>query len=663
MCGFAGILKSDESLDPSGRTLDDMVALLRHRGPDASGVYRDSFCSLAHQRLSIIDLSEAGRQPMSNEDGTVWIAFNGEIYNFRELRTRFGLDRNHCFRSRTDTEVLLHLYEERGIDCLRQLNGMYAFALWDTRTQTLYLARDPFGIKPLFYLRHQGGFYFGSEIKALLAVPGFVPRPSLEGLYHFLAFDYVPGSLTAFQDISELRPGHLLSLRPTHLEPKIERFYDLEYRVAQQMSEGEAVERSRELLTQAVRRQLVGDVPVGVMLSGGMDSSALTALMAEARGNADFHTFSLGFDEPTFDESRYARLVARHFGTRHHEILVTPQKVEALLRKHLGYIDEPYGDGSAIPTYLLAECAKDFVTVLLSGEGGDEFFSGYDTHAAYKVRRLYRRVPAWLRQGMIRPLVDLLPASHRKLALDFKAKRFVRGAELDIPRSHFYWRVVLSEDAKRLVLTEPERFGEYAPSHQFFVDAYARCGAKDELNRLLYVDCCYHLPDDLMIKNDRMTMAHSLEARVPFTDTELVSFLATVPVDFKMRGLQKKHLLRSALKGVLPDEILRKKKVGLEMPYSRWLRRELRDAGEALLSDSRLRSTGLLDPQGVRQLWEEHQALRIDHGRALWGLISYLLWYEMYIEKRDYASFLSVPRERRRSSATGKVAETACGES
>ncbi len=647
MCGFAGILTSDESLDPSGTTLDGMAALLRHRGPDAAGVYRDSFCRLAHRRLSIIDLSEAGRQPMSNEEGTVWIAFNGEIYNFRELRAQFRLDRNHRFRSRTDTEVLLHLYEELGIDCLRQLNGMYAFALWDTRAQTLYLARDPFGIKPLFYLQHRGGFYFGSEIKALLTVPGFQPRPSLEGLYHFLALDYVPGSLTAFEEIAELRPGHLLSLRPAHPEPRIERFYDLRYQVIPQMSEAEAVEHSRALLTQAVERQLVGDVPVGVMLSGGMDSSALAALMSHVRGDAGFHTFSIGFDDPSFDESRYARLMASHLGTEHHEILVTPQKVEALLRRYLGYIDEPYADGSAIPTYLLAQCAKDFVTVLLSGEGGDEFFSGYDTYAAYKMRRLYRRLPAWLRQGMIRPLVNLLPVSDRKLSLDFKAKRFVRGAELDVPQSHFSWRAVLSEEAKRLVLAEPERFREYAPSPQLFVDTYARCGASDELNRLLYLDYSYHLPDDLMIKNDRMTMAHSLEARVPFTDTDLVSFLATVPVDLKMRGLHKKHLLRSALKDVVPAEILRKKKVGLEMPYSRWLRAELREVGEAVLCDSRLRSTGLLDPRGVRRLWEEHQALRTDHGRALWGLINYMLWHEMYIEKRNYASFLSPVRERR----------------
>jgi asparagine synthase (glutamine-hydrolysing) len=652
MCGFAGILTRNGGLDPSSRTLDDMGALLRHRGPDAAGVYRDASCGLVHQRLSVIDLSDAGRQPMANEDGTVWLAFNGEIYNFRELRTQFGLDREHRFRSRTDTEVLLHLYEALGIDCVRQLNGMYAFALWDTRTQTLHLARDPFGIKPLFYLQRRDGFYFGSEIKALLAVPGFQPKPSLEGLHHFLAFDYVPGALTAFEDIAELRPGHLLSIQPASRQPRIERFYDLEYPVSEQMSEAEAVERCRESLTQAVRRQLIADVPVGVMLSGGMDSSALTVLMSRIRGDADFHTFSVGFDEPTFDESRYARLMAERAGTHHHEILVTPGKVATLLPRYLSYIDEPYADGSAIPTYLLAEGAKDFVTVLLSGEGGDEFFSGYDTHAAYRVRQLYRRIPARLRQNLLRPLVDLLPVSHRKLSFDFKAKRFVRGAELDIPQSHFYWRAVLSEEAKRQVLAEPERFQEYAPSQQLFVDAYAHCGARDALNRLLYVDSCYHLPDDLMVKNDRMTMAHSLETRVPYTDTELVSFLATVPVDLKMKGLRKKHLLRSALKGILPEVILKKKKIGLEMPYSRWLRAELRELGEAVLSNSRLRAAGLFAPEGVRRLWDEHQALRTDHGRALWGLINYMLWHEMYIEKRNYRAFLSAVRARRAPSVT-----------
>ena len=648
MCGFAGLLKREPVPDRLGdeAILQRMGAALRHRGPDASGTQWSGPCGLAHQRLSIIDLSAAGRQPMPNEDETVWIAYNGEVYNFRELRARFGLDRQHRFRSRTDTEVIVHLYEELGIDCVRELDGMYAFALWDRRSETLHLARDPFGIKPLFYLQTPDGLYFASEIKALLSVPGYEPRPDLEALHHYLSLNYVPGPLTAFDGIRELRPGHRLELRAGDLEPTITRFFDIAYSVRPEMTEREAIDRSRELLEQAVRRQLVSDVPVGVMLSGGMDSSALASLMVAARGNADFHTFSIGFDDTSFDESPYARMVAKALGTTHHEIRVTSEAVRDLLPVYLAYIDEPYADGSAIPTFLLAATARDFVTVLLSGEGGDEIFAGYDTYTAAKVRRWYRRAPAWLRRTA-RECAERLPVSHRKLSLDFKAKRFVRGAELDVPGSHLFWRVVLSEDAKQTVLTDAARPGKFPPTAQLFDATYQGCTAGDELNRLLYIDYSFHLPDDLMIKNDRMTMAHSLEARVPFTDLELVRFLSTVPVQFKLKGLRKKHLLRSALKGRLPEAVLRKKKVGLEMPYSRWMRRELRDLAGDILRSSAVKDSGLFDPAAIQRLWSEHQAMTVDHGRPLWGLLNYLLWYDLYVGRRNAAERRLVPRSPR----------------
>jgi asparagine synthase (glutamine-hydrolysing) len=587
---------------------------------------------------------------MPNEDKTVWIAYNGEVYNFRDLRTRFALDRGHRFRSRTDTEVIIHLYEELGIDCVRELNGMYAFALWDDRSETLHLVRDPFGIKPLFYLPAVDGFWFASEIKALLAVPGYEPRPDVEALHHYLSLNYVPDSLTAFEGIKELRPGHRLELRAGDVEPKITRFFNIDYSVDSAMTETEAIHRSGELLEEAVHRQLVADVPVGVMLSGGMDSSALATLMAKARGDADFHTFSIGFEDRSFDESAYARMVSSTLGTKHHEILVRPDSVRRLLPVYLAYIDEPYADGSAIPTFLLAATAKDFVTVLLSGEGGDEIFAGYDTYTAAKVRRWYRRAPSWLR-GVVRTCVEWLPVSHRKLSFDFKAKRFVRGAELDVARSHFFWRVVLSDDAKRMVLTDVARRGAFPASERLFETAYDGCLAADDLNRLLYIDYSFHLPDDLMIKNDRMTMAHSLEARVPFTDVDLVQFLATVPVEYKLKGLKKKHLLRSAMTGHLPDAVLRKKKIGLEMPYSRWMRKDLREfAAEVLLSPD-VRTIGLFDAVGIQKLWDEHQAMTVDHGRALWGLLNYLLWYDLYVLRRNAADLRIAPRSPREAAS------------
>ncbi len=638
MCGFVGVVM----LGSSPRAVADEVMMgiaesLSHRGPDARGLYSDSRCILAHRRLSILDLSAAGVQPMSNEDGRVWLVDNGEIYNFRELRRQWGLDRKgHRFRSQTDTEVVLHLYEEKGIECLHELDGMYALAIWDRRSRTLHLARDPFGVKPLFYTQTRDAFWFASELKALLEVPGVEIRPSHRALHHYLSFNYVPGELTAFAGIFELRPGHRIVLRPQDDEPRRVRFHDFEYPVAASTRAADAVARSRQLLRQAVERQLVSDVPIGVMLSGGLDSSALTAMVAEIRGDADFNTYSLVFDEPSYDESRYARMVAEHVGTRHHEIRVTPDKVRDALPTCLSHIDEPYADGSAIPTLLLAEAAKRDVRVLLSGEGGDEVFTGYDTHAAYKVRRYYRMLPRALRRRLVQPIVGLLPLSDRKLSLSFKAGRFVHGAELAVAESHFYWREVLSEELKREILADSAPFEGFAPSARLFVEAFERCTAAEELSRLLYIDLSYHLPDDLMIKNDRMTMAHSLEARVPFTDRDLVTFLATVPADHKLRGLEKKRLLRRALCGLLPKPVLHKKKVGLEMPYAIWLRQELCEFTEALLSPTRVRQTGLFDARALSRLWREHQRREADHARALWGVINYLLWHELYVESRRF---------------------------
>lgn len=637
MCGYAGLLvPAGDSPDPS--ILQRMGSVLLHRGPDDGGFAVLGPCGMVHRRLSIIDLSAQGRQPMSNEDGTVWIAYNGEIYNHLELRRSFDLDgRGHSFRSRSDTEVLVHLYEELGEGMLPLLDGMFSLAVWDAREGRLLLARDRFGIKPLFYCRRGGRLAFASEIKALLELDGMDREPDPEALFHYLSMDYIPGGLTAFRGISELRPGHALSTQDPSSGSPIP-FTGPEPEVDPHITSGEAVERARSLLAASVGRQLVSDVPVGVMLSGGMDSSALTALMRDSGAGAGFHTFSLRFGDPSFDESRYAEMVASWIGTSHHVIDVEPGVVADLLPVHMSFIDEPYADGSAIPTFLLAREAKNHVTVLLSGEGGDEFFGGYDTHAAMKIRKAYRRVPEFLRKGLVRPLAHSLPVSHRKLSFDFKARRFADGAELDVPGSHFHWRVVLTEEAKRSVFAGGEG---YLPSDSFFRQVYDAASG-DDLARILKIDASFHLPDDLMIKNDRMTMAHSIEARVPFTDLGLVDFLARVPSGVKLPGLRKKHLLRTAMRGYLPEAVVRKKKVGLEMPYSSWMRKELRPVVEEELGESALGDCALLKPSGVRSLWEDHLAMRADNGRALWGLLNYMIWHRLYIASSGYRASLRI---------------------
>lgn len=631
MCGICGIwdMKAADAGDDG--LLDRMTDVLTHRGPNDRGTWRDRGIALGHRRLSVIDLSPLGRQPMANEDGSLQVVFNGEIYNFRELKERHRLEeRGHVFRSRTDTEVLLHLYEELGIDMVRELNGMYAFALWDGRRRQLYLARDPFGVKPLFYAWQDGRFLFGSEIKSILQDPRVPRRVNLQALHDFLTFDYIPGPQTAFEGIHELSPGHRMTLGDDG-HSSIERFFDLSFQEDDSITEAQAIERARELMDQAVHRQLIADVPVGVLLSGGMDSSTMVALM-KRHTTEPIHTYSVGFEDASFNELPYARIISDRFRTVPREVVVTAQMVRDLLPKYLTYIDEPYADGSAIPTYYVCEKAKGEVVVVLSGEGGDEAFAGYETHAAYKASRWFARVPRLVRNGLISPLVHALPVSHKKLSLEFKMKRFLGGQDLAPAEAHMWWRIVLTEAQKR-DLYSPAVLEQLtpAPPERYFVEAFNRCGARDVLNRLLYIDANVFLPDDLMIKNDRMSMAHSLEARVPLTDPDLTGFLARVPAAVKLPRLRKKHIMRRAMEGILPPEIINKKKVGLEIPYSRWFKKELRDVLQDYCGFERVAATGLFRPEAMSKLIDEHVTGRRDHGRALWGLLNFMMWHERYI--------------------------------
>ncbi|MBN2443603.1 MAG: asparagine synthase (glutamine-hydrolyzing) [Spirochaetales bacterium] len=629
--------------------LSEMAEVLKHRGPDMSGVYEKDPCYLAQQRLSIINLTGTGRQPVSNKDGSIRMIYAGKTYNYKELKTQYGLEsKGYQFRANSDAEVLLALYEELGLDFLKELNGIYGLAIWDAREMNLHIARDPFGVAPLFYMEYKKTFWFASEIKGLLMAPDYIPRPNIEAMYHFFGFDYVPGTLTPFEGIHELAPGRVLTVSVKNPQPQIVRFFDITYTIDKKISEKEAMERSRALMIESVKRQSISDVPIGINLSGGMDSSTLVALYSKIRGDSDFHTFALTFDDVSFDESPYSRLMAKKFGTHHHEIMVTAKKVLEYLPKHLVYIDEPYADGAAIPTFLASLEAKNHVSVILSGEGGDEFFAGYVLYAAYKMRNLYRSiVPGFIRKGIIRPLVHMLPVNLNKLSFDFKAKRFTHGAELSVPVSHCKWREVLSKEMRLQILSNSQLCNTFPNSEQFYIDTFNNAQADDVLNKLMYIEFNNGLPNDLMIKNERMTMAHSLEVRMPFTDTHLVRFLSTMPVNYKMKGMRKKNLMRGAMEGILPKEIIEKKKVGMEMPYSKWFCNELKDFAENYFSLEKLNNTQLFHGESVRTLWQQHLDLKVDHGRFLWGLLSYMLWHEAYIEKRNFRDYLSTPRKPR----------------
>ena len=632
MCGICGILKlTPDAAVPGSDLLDRMTDTLAHRGPDDRGCWRDERIALGHRRLSVIDLSRAGRQPMGNEDGSIQIVYNGEVYNYLELKERYDLvGRGHLFRSRTDTEVLLHLYEEIGLDMVSQLNGMFAMGIWDARNAELHLIRDRYGIKPLFYQQDESHFRFGSEIKALIADPRVKRRVCHQALYDYLTFNYVPGVQTAFDGIHEVPVGHTMTIT-TDGRCSTSCYWDLSFDEDESITEKTAIDRSLELMDRAVQRRLIGDVPIGVLLSGGMDSSALVALM-HRHTSEPIHTYSVGFEDDSFNELPYARSVSRQFGTISREVVVTPQLVREMLPAYLRFIDEPYGDGSAIPTYYVCQLAKDEVVVVLSGEGGDEVFGGYDTYMAYKASRQFKRIPRWIRNGLLAPLAHLLPVSHSKLSFEFKVKRFLGGQDLSPAQAHLWWRVVMDETRKReLCSPEVGRQISLEPADQHFLEVFRRSEHATDLSRLMHIDSRVFLPDDLMVKTDRMSMAHSLEARVPFTDPELTEYLSRVPSRLKIRRGRKKHLMREALRGLLPRRILDKKKVGLEMPYSRWLKHELKDILLTYCGPDRIADTGLFRPQVVQSMIDNHAAGRRDEGRPLWGLLNFMMWHELYI--------------------------------
>jgi asparagine synthase (glutamine-hydrolysing) len=632
MCGLCGILQFDGGPDSdNGPLIRRMTAVLRHRGPDDEGIYCEGPIALGHRRLCVIDLSRNGRQPMSNEDGTVWITYNGEVYNFAELKEKYRLaEKGHVFRSQTDTEVLVHLYEELGIGMVGELNGMFSIAIWDTRSRELHLIRDRYGIKPLFYSRQGNRLLFASEIKSILEDPGVERRVDLQSLHDYLTLNYVPGDQSIFQGINTVPPAHRMTFTADG-RMTMDRYWDLPFNVDESMNEAEAVSRVDELLDRAVSRRLVSDLPVGVLLSGGMDSSTILALMCKHH-REPIHTYSVGFEDSSFNELPYARLIARQFDAVHHEVVVTPELVREMLPEYLSFIDEPYADGSAIPTYHVCRLAKEHVGVALSGEGGDEVFAGYETYAAYRVSQWFRRIPGWIRRGLIAPLVNRIPVSHKKLSLEFRMKRFLGGQDLSVDQAHLWWRIVQTEAEKRNLYSADvlEQF-HAEPSGRYFHDAYEHSQAKSALDRLMYIDSTVFLPNDLMIKNDRMSMAHSLETRVPMVDHELTEFMATVPSRIKMPGLRKKHLMRAVMADRLPKSILNKKKVGLEMPYSRWLKHELLDLLRQYCDGGRIAETGLFRPEAVETLIDEHLTDRRDNGRALWGLMNFMMWHEAYI--------------------------------
>ena len=626
MCGICGIVAEDESL-VTEEALGRMCAVLQHRGPDDQGVYVRGRAGLGHRRLSIIDV-EGGHQPMCNEDESVWIVFNGEIYNFQELRPDLEA-KGHRFQTRSDTEVILHLYEEEGTDCLQQLRGMFAFAIWDESKQQLFLARDRLGQKPLYYYQSADRFLFASEPKAILEDRSVPREVDLQALDQYLAYQCVPYPLTMFKGLAKLPPAHYLTLRDGRMD--VRRYWELHFEPDASLTEEACAGRLRELLEEATRLRLISDVPLGAFLSGGIDSSITVGLMSKL-SNERVRTFSIGFEEKKYDELEYARLIAERYQTDHHEFVVRPNAIE-IMPALIWHYGEPFADSSAIPTYYVSQVTGEHVKVVLTGDAGDECFAGYPRYKACKLARYVDRLPRPLRALITAKLWQKLPASVEQKTLRRRFKRLSAGLARPERQRYYEWIAIFGDEARDSLYTD-DLLASLADSAPFeLLDSeYERCGDEDFVSATTFVDLMTYLPNDLLVKVDIASMAHSLEARSPFLDHKLIEFAATVPIDLKLRGFRDKFILKRAFADLLPEQIVARKKMGFGVPISRWFREELRDYLREALLDSQSLDRGYFRPGTVRDLVETHIAGRQDHGYQLWALLNFELWHRMFID-------------------------------
>ncbi|MFO7901848.1 MAG: asparagine synthase (glutamine-hydrolyzing) [Pirellulaceae bacterium] len=620
MCGIAGIASFDPQHRPDAEQLRGMCDTLVHRGPDGYGGEVRGDVALGMRRLAVIDVA-GGQQPIFNEDRSVRVVFNGEIYNYRELRRDLEA-RGHHFATRSDTEVLVHLWEEHGAGFVKRLNGMFAIALHDLAQRRLVLARDHVGIKPLFYSLDRRRLVFGSEIKALLASGLVQRRLDVDMLGQFLAWEYVPGPGTLLQDIRKLGPGCLLDVDLTTGRTSQRQFWEVPLSIgnsADHLSDGDWIDRIDEQLRRSVRSQLVSDVPLGAFLSGGVDSSLVVASMEQAR------TFSIGFDDPTYNELPWAQRVANHLGVDHRFEIIQPQAAD-LFDQVMPFMDDPIGDFSIFPTYLVSCHARQHVTVSLSGDGGDELFGGYETYLAQEKARQWQRVPPALRRRLLEPLIRAVKPTRKKKGLINKAKRFVEGLEHPEALDHARWRLFVGESMRRQLFTE-EALGEMpTPVGDHIEHLAGQATGRDEIDRALYVDLKSYLVDNCLVKVDRMSMAASLEARVPFLDRELVELALQIPSRLKVARGRTKILLKQVASRHVPRDCVYRPKEGFSVPIKHWLKTDLRPHMEELLASTRLQQAGLFNVGTVERLKAEHLADRANHSHILWSLMVFEDW-------------------------------------
>lgn len=627
MCGIAGFIERDRDAPTAPReiALDKMCRVITYRGPDEQGTTVIGRAALGMRRLSIIDV-KSGQQPIFSEDENLIIVFNGEIYNYRELKSElesFG----HRFKTNSDTETILYAYKQFGAACLEKLRGMFAFAIWNKREESLFIARDRVGKKPLFYhLTERGNFVFGSELKVLLTHGEIKKEINLTALDAYLTFGYVPEEFCIFKNVHKLAPGNYLIFKDGVIETK--QYWDFRYeKTAELKSEAEYVERLRELITESVKVRLISEVPLGAFLSGGVDSSAIVGTMAKLSAKP-VKTFSIGFNEDSFNELKYARLVAEHFQTEHHEFVVTPDLMETV-DELVWHFDEPFSDPSSLPTFMVSKMAREYVTVVLSGDGGDELFAGYTRYVTEKQRRAFDKIPRVLRENLLKPLSEKLPTGT-------KGKYYLYNSSLGAV-DRYIDNVSFFNQMRRRMLYQDEflkqlndNFGNGETVYRSIAETVS---SNEAIDRLLYLDSKTYLPSDILTKVDRMSMAASIEARVPLLDHKLIEFVTNIPGNLKLNGLETKYIFRKAVRGLIPDAILERPKQGFGVPLNEWINRQLRSRIRETLSEKSFATRGYFDAKYVQTLLDEHGTNRRNHSYALWMLFMLELWHQRYLDE------------------------------
>ncbi len=623
MCGIVGFTKYNSHIDHEA-VLGEMSSSLRHRGPDDEGFYMDPHIALGHRRLSIIDLS-TGHQPIFNEDKSLCVILNGEIYNYRELREDL-IAKGHVFSTQTDTEVIVHLYEEYEEQLVNHLNGMFAFALWDRNRDTLLLARDRSGKKPLYYTEINNNLIFASELKAILAYPLFKKEIDNHSLMKYLSHEYVPSPHTIFKGVKKLAAGHSLSYKMG--KACIQKYWDYHFHQAeyQGLSKEEIYSELDRLIRNSVERRLMSDVPLGVFLSGGIDSSAIVAYMAELMDAKQIKTFTIGFDEKAYDESDFARSVARHFGTDHHEKILSPKVLIDILPEVVDFMDEPFADASVMPTYLLSRFTREKVTVALGGDGGDELFMGYQTFQANRLAQVYERIPLPIHRIMTY-LAHKLPVSTHYMSFDFKVKRFLDGVHKDKQYREAHWLGAFSlDDLQTLVSGDRGISTSYKELYSEDIKYYQESDAQNDLDRLSYYYLKTFMTDQILVKVDRASMASSLEVRAPFLDVQVMDFVTSIPHKYKLKGLNTKYILKKILAQKLPKEIVKRPKRGFAIPVAQWLKGELKTLLLDQFSEDKVKREGYFNYSYIHRLMTDHFEGRQDHRKKLWTLLMFELW-------------------------------------